>query len=142
MTPALLVAAEASAPASSLEAVIDVAWTAGFEEVALWVRAAGSGGAAQGAGTALSPAGSAVADVVAEIDQARSSGDPCVLLSPHPERSTAGRTVPDAPTSGVLSGNIPVLPLARTGDRRLVSGEICGSPPETGLGELGGVDSP
>ena len=136
MTPALLVAVESSAPATSLEHIIDAAWKSGFEEVALWVRTAGSGGALQGKGTVLTPTGDTVAEVVTEIDRVRTGGDPCVLLVPQPDRQTAGNAVPVEPTSGVLSGEIPVLPLARTGERRLVSGELCGTPPELNLGGL------
>lgn len=134
MMPALLVAAESSAPASSLDGVIDAAWSSGFEEVALWSRSAGAGGAAQGAGTVLTPAGGTVADVVSEIDRVRLSGDPCVLVSPPADRQEAGSAGPGNPTSSVLTGSIPVLPIARTGDRRLVSGEVCGVPPEQTLG--------
>lgn len=142
MTPALLVAVEASAPASSLEAIIDAAWTSGFEEVALWTRAAGSEVTVQGKGTMLAPAGESVTDVVAEIDGIRAGGDPCVLIAPQPARDTTGSAAEGEPMSAILSSNIPVLPLARTGERRLVSGELCGVPLQPGADMSGSGGEP
>jgi hypothetical protein len=127
MVPALLVAADARAPASSLELIIDVAWAAGFDEAALWVEAPGQPGAAAGAGAALTPGGGDVATVAREIDAVRRGGEPCVLFTPGSGAAVAAEASA-APRSGALRETIPVLPIAQTGDRRLVTGEVCGDP--------------
>ncbi len=124
---ALLVAADARAPASSLELIIDVAWAAGFDEAALWVEAPGQPGAAAGAGAALTPGGGDVATVAREIDAVRRGGEPCVLFTPGSGAAVAAEASA-APRSGALRETIPVLPIAQTGDRRLVTGEVCGDP--------------
>jgi hypothetical protein len=127
MVPALLVAADARAPASSLELIIDVAWAAGFDEAALWVEAPGQPGADAGAGAALTPGGGDVATVAREIDAVRRGGEPCVLFTPGSGAAVAAEASA-APRSGALRETIPVLPIAQTGDRRLVTGEVCGDP--------------
>ena len=83
--------------------------------------------ASSGAGTALQPVGATVAALVEEIDAVRAGGDPCVLLTP---RSGAGKPGEGSGGKGrVLSGDIPVVPVVQKTDRRLSTGEICGTPP-------------
>ncbi len=136
MMPSLLIAADARAPAASLELIVEAAWSAGFEEAALWVSSPGKLMSAQGEGTPLTPKGSDVASVVQEIDAVRSGGEPCVLLVPRTGGVGAPGTSAGAVSSAELRESLSVIPFAHTGDRQLVSGEVCGSPPAQAEEEL------
>ena len=136
MMPSLLIAADARAPAFSLEWIIDAVWSAGFEEAALWVRSPGEPISKQGIGISLIPKGSDVGAVVLEIDAIRTGGEPCVLLSPRTSGEGAVGAHPGAMDSAALRESISVIPIAHTRDRQLVSGEICGSLPSQAVEEI------
>jgi len=136
MVPSLLIAADARAPAASLEWIIDAAWSAGFEEAAIWVRSPGEPVSAQGRGTPLTPKGADVAAVVQEIDALRAGGEPCVLLSPRASTAGAAGTQAGPMDSATLRESISVIPIAHAGDRQLVTGEICGVLPSQTVEEI------
>ena len=141
MVPTLLIAADARAPAASLDIIIDAAWSAGFDEVGLWMAAEGRAPAESGGGTPLTSAAATVAQLAGEVDQVRAGGEPCVLFQPGRKAgSPASVETGGAATQGALSQTIPILPLAREGNRRLVTGESCGSPVEQVSEEL--LDAP